>query len=75
MIKEAIGFALFALATNALVAGESCAARAAQKKLAGAAMNSFMKECKTDAKAACEASAKEKTRRCSQYELRDEARG
>lgn len=38
----------------------SCKATAAEKKLAGAALNSFMKKCETDAKGACSASAKEK---------------
>ena len=33
---------------------------AADKKLAGAAMNSFMKKCETDAKKACDTSAAEK---------------
>jgi hypothetical protein len=38
-----------------------CAARATEKKLAGAALNSFMKKCERDtAQAACDVSAKEK---------------
>ena len=41
-------------------ADDSCAARAAEKKLAGAAKTSFMKKCETDAKAACDAQAAEK---------------
>jgi len=41
---------------------DTCADRAAQKKLAGAAMSSFMKKCEKDeiAKAACETRASEK---------------
>jgi hypothetical protein len=39
---------------------DSCKATAADKKLAGAAMNSFMKKCETDAKKSCDAQAKEK---------------
>jgi hypothetical protein len=39
---------------------ESCKVEAGNKKLAGAAMTSFMKKCETDAKAACDKSAAEK---------------
>src|SRR5262245_35405828 len=39
---------------------ESCKVEAGNKKLAGAAMTSFMKKCQTDAKAACDKSAAEK---------------
>ena len=60
MIKQALGIALFALAANAVAAGDSCTATATEKKLSGAAKNSFMKKCETEAKATCEASAKEK---------------
>lgn len=38
----------------------SCTVTATEKKLAGAAKNSFMKKCETDATARCEASAAEK---------------
>lgn len=38
----------------------SCKATAAEKKLAGAALKSFMTKCENDAKGACTASAKEK---------------
>lgn len=38
----------------------SCKAQAADKKLAGAALNSFMKKCETDAGKACDSSAAEK---------------
>jgi hypothetical protein len=41
-------------------AAESCSAQAAEKKLAGAAKNSFMKKCEADAKAVCEKAADEK---------------
>jgi uncharacterized membrane protein len=40
--------------------GASCKAQAAEKKLHGAALNSFMKRCGTDAQKACEADSKEK---------------
>ena len=46
-------------ATTAAYA-DSCKATAADKKLAGAAMNSFMKKCQTDAKKSCDDQAKEK---------------
>jgi hypothetical protein len=49
---------------NFAFADASCEARAAEKKLAGAAKNSFMKKCEADVKAAgtpsCEARATEK---------------
>ena len=48
----------------AYAADPSCEAQAAEKKLAGAAKNSFMKKCQKDAaggaKATCEAQAAEK---------------
>src|SRR5262249_61182750 len=39
---------------------DSCKVEAGNKKLAGAAMTSFMKRCETDAKTACAKSAAEK---------------
>ena len=60
------------LATTALVlltataqaqsppAANSCKAQATEKKLHGAALNSFMKKCESDAQASCNASAAEK---------------
>ncbi|WP_028452022.1 hypothetical protein [Chitinilyticum aquatile] len=57
-------FALSNLAFAAQSAGEMCASQAAEKKLAGAAKNSFVKKCEKDAAAAatqsCEGAAKEK---------------
>ena len=38
----------------------TCKSDAAEKKLAGAALNSFMKKCQSDAKARCEADSAEK---------------
>jgi len=46
--------AVFALAAGSAHAA-SCKAEAAEKKLAGAAQNSFMKKCESDATAKCEA--------------------
>lgn len=63
-MKAIVSAILLALATAGLAHAEGdCAARAAEKKLAGAAKNSFMKKCEADAKGpatACEARAKEK---------------
>jgi len=39
---------------------DSCAATAASKKLAGAAMTSFMKKCHADAAKTCDAAAADK---------------
>lgn len=44
----------------AFAEGPTCAASAADKKLAGAAKSSFMKKCQADAKASCETQAKDK---------------
>lgn len=38
----------------------TCHGQAAEKKLAGAAFNSFMKKCEADAKTACDSKAQEK---------------
>jgi hypothetical protein len=48
------------LATGAWAEGATCKAGATDKKLAGAAMSSFMKKCETDAMATCNATALEK---------------
>ncbi len=50
--------ALSLVASGAFAA--SCKVEAGDKKLAGAAMSSFMKKCETDAKATCDKSAVEK---------------
>ena len=39
---------------------DSCTATAASKKLAGAALNSFMKKCQSDAAKTCDAAAADK---------------
>lgn len=59
--------ALTGLAGQALAANAECDAKAAEKKLAGAAKTSFLKKCEKDAgaaapagNAACEQSAKDK---------------
>lgn len=60
----AVGGAAFAQ-TNAPSSGPidikpSCKAQASDKKLAGAAFNSFMKKCQTDAEKACDTAAAQK---------------
>lgn len=53
--------ATFAFAGSALADDAACAATATEKKLAGAAKNSFMKKCNADAAAnTCAATAAEK---------------
>lgn len=54
----AVAAVLSLLAGPALAA--SCKVEAGNKKLAGAALTSFMKKCETDAKAACDKSAADK---------------
>ena len=48
------------LGTSVLAQEATCQAAASEKKLAGAAKNSFLKKCETDATAKCEAASKEK---------------
>ncbi len=56
--------ALLGMLANAALPGlahaDSCAATAGSKKLAGAAMTSFMKKCQTDAAKTCDAAAADK---------------
>ena len=47
-------------ATSALAAGSTCKDSATDKKLAGAALTSFMTKCQNDAQAACDKTAQEK---------------
>lgn len=49
-----------AAAGSAFAQGATCTASAAEKKLAGAAKNSFLKKCEKEAAAACEITSKEK---------------
>ena len=52
--------ALMLLAFSAQAQDASCKMQAGEKKLAGAALNSFMQKCERDAKAACDKSATDK---------------
>ena len=53
-MKFTILFVLLASVIGSAYAESSCIDKAKQKKLAGAAYNSFMKKCENDAKASCE---------------------
>ena len=55
----AVAISCFLLNTLAY-ADSSCEAQAADKKLSGAAKNSFVKKCQKDAKTACESQAAER---------------
>jgi leucyl-tRNA synthetase len=59
-IRAVAVFALFTASVMAHAQGQSCQSAAAEKKLAGAAKNSFLKKCEKDATATCEATAAEK---------------
>lgn len=63
-MKKLISLLAIVCAASSVYAADDCAARATEKKLAGAAKNSFLKKCEADAKGpevtACEATAKEK---------------
>jgi hypothetical protein len=60
-MRRIILAALFcSLAASAYAQNPSCKSQATDKKLAGAALNSFMKKCETDATTSCNASADEK---------------
>jgi hypothetical protein len=51
---------LCVLAGTAFAQTPTCKSQATEKKLAGAALNSFMKKCETDAQTTCNTSATEK---------------
>jgi hypothetical protein len=58
-MKKLVLVAVFALAATGAHAN-TCKSDAADKKLAGAALNSFMKKCETDNTKSCEADASAK---------------
>jgi hypothetical protein len=60
MTRLALVAAFSMLASSAFAEGPSCKAQAAEKKLAGAALTSFMKKCQTDATNSCNTSAADK---------------
>ena len=53
----AIAVTLSLYAADAFAADATCKSQAAEKKLAGAAMTSFMTRCEKDARASCDTSA------------------
>jgi hypothetical protein len=58
MILMSAALSLYAAA--ALAAGPSCKETATEKKLAGAALTSFMTKCQKDAQASCDTAAQDK---------------
>ena len=52
--------ALLVVSTVGYAQTVTCKAQATEKKLAGAALSSFMKKCQTDAQKACDTSAVDK---------------
>lgn len=59
MRQAVLATALFLAAVGSASAA-TCTGQAADKKLAGAALKSFMTKCQKDAQAACDASAHDK---------------
>jgi hypothetical protein len=58
MKRVALALVLSSLAfSDAIAADQTCKAQADAKKLAGAALNSFMKKCESDAQATCDKQA------------------
>lgn len=53
----ALTLSLLLLSTTAYAQQATCKAQATEKKLAGAALASFMKKCEKDASATCDANA------------------
>ena len=60
MKSIAIAAAFCMLAGSAFAQGATCKLQATDKKLAGAAMTSFMKKCEKDASASCDKAAADK---------------
>jgi hypothetical protein len=58
MIAMSIALSLYA--ASALAAGTSCKDAATEKRLAGAALTSFMTKCERDAQASCDTAALDK---------------
>jgi hypothetical protein len=60
MTRMILTVALSLYAASALAAGPSCKDQAAEKRLAGAALTSFMTKCQKDAQTSCDASASDR---------------
>ena len=59
-MKKLVLLTLVAFTSLTHAADSACMAAAKEKKLAGAAQNSFVKKCEADARMKCEAAAAEK---------------
>ena len=55
-----LAFVLLTAASATWAQSQTCEAKAAEKKLAGAAKNSFLQKCEKDAASACDISAADK---------------
>lgn len=60
MFKKVLLVAALVLVGSAFAQDATCTASATEKKLTGAAKNSFLKKCEKDAAAKCEVASKEK---------------
>ncbi|MGQ2979194.1 MAG: hypothetical protein ACT6Q9_05795 [Polaromonas sp.] len=60
MLKKIVLVASLVLAGSVFAQDATCTAKAIEKKLAGAAKNSFLKKCEKDAAAVCEVASNEK---------------
>jgi hypothetical protein len=56
-MKQIVLAVILSMTAAATAQAASCKAQASDKKLAGAALTSFMKKCESDATAACEKSS------------------
>lgn len=60
MKRLALALLLLSFAVSGALADPTCHDRATEKKLAGAALTSFMKKCESDAAASCDTKAADK---------------
>jgi hypothetical protein len=60
MKRIALALFLSMLTAGAYAQSPTCKTQADDKKLAGAALNSFMKKCQSDAQKSCDGQAKDK---------------
>jgi hypothetical protein len=60
MLKKLCLIAALTFTGSVFAQDATCAANAAEKKLSGAAKNSFLKKCEKDAAAKCDITAKDK---------------
>ena len=60
MRRLAVALMFTALGLSGALADHSCKTQASEKKLAGAALNSFMKKCELDAASMCDTQAADK---------------